>query len=58
MSSITEECFEDGVISSEFLKAVKTKGSLLYLKSEFGLVKLAKSQFNPRVTCIYTVKFI
>lgn len=58
MTKLMEECLCDSTISKAFLKAVKTKGSKLYLHSVIGLVKLTKSQFNPRVGCTYIVYIV
>jgi len=56
VATIQEECLEDGVISTKFLKAVRTKGSKLYVDSVIGAVKLTKSQFNPMVGCVYIIE--
>lgn len=52
---LEELCKEDGVMSSEFKKAVKLKGSEVYCGSVIGLIKISKSQFDPKNGVYYTV---
>lgn len=52
-----ELCKEDGVMSSEFKKAVKTKGSKLYCSSLIGWIKIGKSDFDPRNGVEYLVEY-
>lgn len=51
-----ELCKEDGVISPEFKKLLKTKGSKVYCESCIGWIKISKSEFSPVFNMTYLVE--